>query len=275
MGGWKNRSPALDYLILNQPLAPSTDFPVNHSYDPGLAGVAFHGAIDEGRRLIFVGDEYRIKSYEWGSPTEVYKKPSPVHTLDSNGLKGPMVILPNGSIIRAGKGRAGVYGIESLPTHGERGNEVIGEEIDIDDFDTMRDDAEEIEPSSGSAPTSYIKFVDQAEFKPHIWQPLISSPSTVICAEYAREEGKYSCTGIDLETGKTTSYYLGHGADISAFSVSQTEPQLFLSAANDGFARLFDSRLPLPVLTFDACGQDEFCEAVAFAHPNGIPSESF
>ncbi|CAE6469279.1 unnamed protein product [Rhizoctonia solani] len=269
MGGYKNRSPTLEYFILNQSLAPYTNFPAGHRYEPGLASVAFHGVIDEARRLIFVGDDDRIKSYEWGSPTEVYPEPSPVHTLDTELSKGPMMILPNGSVVRAGKGGASVYDVRSLPTHGEDGDEVIGEEIE--DFDTMCDDPEEIEPSSGSAPTSHIKFFDQPEFKPHIWQPLISAPSTVICAEYAREGGKYSCTGIDLETGKTTSYYLGHGADVSAFSVSQSDPQLFLSACNDGFARLFDSRRPLPVVTFDACGQDEFCEAAALAHPDSIP----
>ncbi|QRW23502.1 WD40 domain-containing protein [Rhizoctonia solani] len=271
MGGYKNRSPALEYFILNKPLAPSTDFPDRHWYEPKLAGVAFHGMIDEGRRLIFLGDDDRIKSYEWGSSTEVYRDPLPVHTLDTESCRGPMMGLPNGFVVRAGKGNAGVYNIESLPTHGEDGDEIVGEEIDLDDFDTMRDDPEEIEPSSGSAPTSHIKFVDHPEFKPNTWQPLISSPSTVICAEYAREGGQYSCIGIDLETGKTAMHYLGHGADISAFSVSKTDPQLFLSACNDGFARLYDTRRPLPVVTFDACGQNEFCEAAAFAHPDSIP----
>ncbi|KAF8755580.1 WD40 repeats protein [Rhizoctonia solani] len=272
MGGYKNRSPALEYFIINKPLAPSTDFPDRHWYEPKLAGVAFHGMIDEGRRLVFLGDDDRIKSYEWGSSTEVYREPLPVHTLDTESCRGPMM-GPNGSVVRAGKGNASVYNIESLPTHGEDGDEIVGEEIDLDDFDTMRDDPEEIEPSSGSAPTSHIQFVDHPEFKPNTWQPLISSPSTVICAEYAREGGQYSCIGIDLETGKTAMHYLGHGADISAFSVSKTDPQLFLSACNDGFARLYDTRRPLPVVTFDACGQNEFCEAAAFAHPESIPSK--
>ncbi|CAE6481558.1 unnamed protein product [Rhizoctonia solani] len=269
MGGYKNRSPALEYLLLNQPLAPSTDFPDLHWYEPGLAGVAFHGAIDESRRLIFVADDDRIKSYEWGSASEVYKDLLPVHTLDSELSRGPITVLPNGSLVRAGKGGASVFDINALPTHGSDGDEIIGESIE--DFDTMRDEIDEIEVSSGSAPTSHIKFLDQPNLKPSLWQPLLTAPSTVLCVESARDEGKYSCIGIDLETGKSTSYYLGHGGDVTAFSVSPAEPQLFLTACNDGFARLFDVRRPLPVLTFDACGQDEFCEAAALAHPDTIP----
>ncbi|CAE7182034.1 unnamed protein product [Rhizoctonia solani] len=242
MGGWKNRSPALEHLFPNQPLAPSVNFTALRWFEPGLSGIAFHGAIDEPRRLILMGDDDRIKSYEWGGPSgETYEKLLPVHTMDTGRRER----------IRS------------------QCSEIIGEEIE--DFDTMRDDPEEIEPSSGSPATSQIKFLDQPNLKPSLWQPLLTNPSTVVCVEYAREKGKYSCIGIDLETGNSTSYYLGNGADVSAFSVSPTDPQLFLTACNDGFARLYDVRRPLPAITFDACGQSEFCEAAALAHPDGIP----
>ncbi|QRW23501.1 WD40 domain-containing protein [Rhizoctonia solani] len=229
MRGVKNRSPALE-----------------------LADVASHGVIDEARRLIFLGDDDRIKSYEWGSSTEVYENLFPVHTLDTKHYQGPMMVLPDGSVVRAGKGNAGVYNIESLPTHGEYEKGIIGRKIKS--FDTRRNDPEKIEPSSGSAPTSHIKFLDYPEFEPSTWQPLVSSPSTVVCAESARKGGRYSCIVIDLETGKTAMHYLGHNA-----------------ACNDGFARLYDTRYSLPVVTFHARGQNEFCEAAALAHPNNIP----
>ncbi|CAE6413050.1 unnamed protein product [Rhizoctonia solani] len=132
-----------------------------------------------------------------------------------------------------------------LPTHGPYGDKTIGKLIK--DLDTIREDPDEIEPSTGSAPTSRIKFLDQPNLKPSLWQPLLTTPSTVVCVESARDKGKYRCIGIDLEAGKSTSYYLGHGADVSEFSVSPTDPQLFLTACNDGFA------------------------PAALAHPDGIP----
>lgn len=67
--------------------------------------------------------------------------------------------------------------------------------------------------------------------------------------------------------------YLGHGATVSDFSVSSGDPQVFLTACHDGFARMFDVRRSLPVLTFDACGQSEFCDTAALAHVDGIPSK--
>ncbi|KAJ1302214.1 hypothetical protein OPQ81_001038 [Rhizoctonia solani] len=332
MAGYKNRSPALDYLILNQPMAPFANFPVLHSFEPGLASVAFHGAVDEARRLIFVGDNDRIKSYEWGNPSEVYEELLPVHTMETEDSEGPMTVLPNGSIVRAGKGGASVWDTVTLPAHGPDGDEIIGEEIE--DFDTMRDDStksafavecsrvinsgnpspersgevrrktfqgprrspglpidpkrwvlvlenptklvtevDEIEPSSGSPPTLHIKFLNQPNLKPSLWQPPLTAPLIVVCIKCAHEKGNYSCITIDLETGKSTSYYLGYGANVSAFSVTSANPQLFLTACNDRFACLFDIRHPLPILTFDSCGTSEFCKAAALAHPDSIPSE--
>ncbi|CUA74739.1 Myosin heavy chain kinase B [Rhizoctonia solani] len=269
MGGYKNHEPALEYLILDQPLAPAVNFPTLHCFDPGLARIAFHGAIDETRRLIFVGDDVRVKSYEWGSPSgETHEELFPVHTLNTKPSGGPMTVLPNGSLVRAGKGGASVFDLQTLPTHGPDGDKIIGKSIN---FRTMRDDPYDVERSSGSIPTSHIKFLDQPNLKPHLWQPLLTAPSTVVCVENAREAGKYSCIGIDLEAEKSTSYYLGHGAVVSDFSVSAGDPGLFLTACNDGLARLFDVRSPLPVVTFDACGHGEFCEAAALAHPNSVP----
>ncbi|CUA78533.1 hypothetical protein RSOLAG22IIIB_13211 [Rhizoctonia solani] len=270
MAGYKNRSPYLQYIVLTKPLEPTVDFPDEYSIEPGLAGVAYHAAIDDSRRLIFVGDNDRVKSYEWGNTENIHEDPFPVHTLDSGGAKGPMIMLPNGSLARAGKGGASVFDIQMLPTHGPDGDAIIGNTIQ--NFDTWRDEDDEIERSSGSLPSSHIKFFDQPNFEPHLWQPLVSTPSTVLCAEKARKTGVFDCIGIDLETGKTISHYLGHGDEISAFSVSPSDPQLFLTACGDGFVRLFDLRRPLPAVTLDACGLKEGCEAAALVMPDGIPT---
>ncbi|KEP47055.1 WD40 domain protein [Rhizoctonia solani 123E] len=271
MGGYKNRSSVLEYLMIGQPLAPSVTFPAQHAVEPRFSDIARHATIDEARRLIFVGDDRRIKSYEWGSPSEVYQDPLLVHNLDTQRSKGPMTILPNGTVVRAGKGGASVWDTQATLGEGNAVQEPIVDSESDDEEDWEDEDEEEVDRSPGLAPTSHIKFFDQPDLNPSLWQPLLTAPSTVVCVEYAREEGHYSCIGIDLEAGKSTSYYLGHGADVSAFSVSPTDPQLFMTACNDGFARLFDVRRPLPAITFDACGQDEFCEAVALAYPDGIP----
>ncbi|CUA74738.1 DENN domain and WD repeat-containing protein SCD1 [Rhizoctonia solani] len=271
MGGHRNRTSVLEYLMLGQPLAPSEKFPVRRWIEPKFFGVGYHATIDETRRLIFLGDDRRIKSYEWGSPTEVYSDPLPVHNLNTEQCTGPMTIVDNRSVLRAGKGGASVWDIQSTLDEGS----TVEEPIDLDELDENGDwegeVPEAVDRSPGLAPTSHIKFLDQPNLKPSLWQPLLTAPSTVVCVEYAREAGKYSCIGIDLEAGKSTSCYLGHGADVSALSVSVGNPQLFLTACNDGFVRLFDVRRPLPSVTFDACGQREFCEAAALAHPDGIP----
>ncbi|CAE6454529.1 unnamed protein product [Rhizoctonia solani] len=276
MTGWKNRSPALDYLLLNQPLNtdPHNEFPNARFIQPGLANIAFHAAVDDNRHLIFIGDGKRVKSYEWGTSEEVYRDPLPVHTLDSGNAEGPIAILPNETVVRTGKGSASVWNINELSTHDEE--DIIGDEIEIEGH-TWRDDPENVELSSGSTPTSRIMYQGIPEFEPTLWKPLVSSASTMICAEYEREEedGTFICVGLDLETGQTTSRYLGHRKDISELSVSEAEPQVFLTGCQDGRARLFDVRQQNPALVLRAGRSGDICEGAALAHPDGIPSKNF
>lgn len=269
MTGYKNRSPGLEYFFLDQE-DKDNDFLESYNFEPGLADIAYHMAIDETGSLIFVGDESRVKSYVWGNPDGTYyDELLPMHTLNSSRHSGPIAILPGGNIARAGKGGVAVWD-KGVETHGDEEKQ-IGEKISVED--TWRDDDDEIEQSSGSLPTSDIKFVDHPNLKPFFWKPLIESPATMLCVDYARDSSHYGCVAIDLEAGgKTRAQYLGHGGTVSDISVSAADPRVFLTACNDGFARLYDIRQSLPVLTFDACGQDAFCEAVALAHPDGIPS---
>ncbi|KAG8708519.1 hypothetical protein FRC08_018857 [Ceratobasidium sp. 394] len=227
-------------------------------------------ALDETRQLIFVGDNDRIKSYAWAAPNgERYERtPHPTHTLKCRRESGPITILPNGTIIRAGKGRAAVWNIDSLETHGETGQGIVGKKHESMVEITDRDDPEDIELSTGSSATSHIKFIDNSDLSMARWEPLVQAPSTMIC-----HPDNYQCFTIDLEHGGTiTARYLGHGGKVHDLSISGADPQVFLTACSDGFARLFDLRSPLPVLTFDACGQSEFCDAAVLAHPDGIPT---
>ncbi|KAG8678274.1 hypothetical protein FRC08_017924, partial [Ceratobasidium sp. 394] len=190
-GGRENRSPVLYYRVLNGSKAPAR----YHTVELGLADVASHVAIDETRRLIFVGDGERVKSYAWATPGgSNYKgKPLPMHTLSCRRTGGPIAVLPNGTVVRAGRGRAAVWDMDSLETHGKDGKRIIGEEDRDILEDTMRDD-------------------------------------------------------------------------------SEGDPQMFLTACDDGYARMFDLRTPLPIVTFDACQLNETCDAAVLAHPDGIPT---
>ena len=44
-----------------------------------------------------------------------------------------------------------------------------------------------------------------------------------------------------------------------------------LTAANDGFVRMFDVREPTPKLTIDAGERSEFIFSALYVHVNGIP----
>lgn len=273
MGGYKNRTPVLNYYIIGDD--DPEMFPDNHFLEIGLADIAYQMTLDESRRLIFLGDNQRIKSYAWGAPGgNIYRKPLATHTLNSRHATGPISVLPNGTVVRAGKGSAAVWNLEGLQTHGARGNGVVGVETELAE-DSWRDDPEEIEQSLGSQPTSQIAFTDNPNLKPSRWHPLVQSPSSMLCTtSNMGDVTDYDCFVLDLEHGgKVATRFLGHGGVIPNFSTSASDPQVFLSACNDGFARLYDLRQPLPVLTFDACGQNEFCDAIALAHPDGIPSE--
>lgn len=271
MCGFKHRSPGLECFLLDKGDDESTGFVESKFVLPGLAHIAVHLATDESRKLVFVGDKYRVKSYKWAAPDGTYHdEPFPTHTLDSGGSSGPIAILPNGTLIRASTGGADVWTLDSLPTHGSKGRKIIGQKMDDYDLDTWRDDSEDIELSTGTPSSSRINFVDQLTLSPSVWQPLIESPSTVLCGDSG---GRYGCTSVDMEHGgKTVARYIGHGGYPTDFSVSAGDPRVFLTACNDGFARLYDVRQALPASTFDACGEAAFCEAAVLAHLDGIPS---
>lgn len=274
--GWKHRSPGLFYFLLDEqdlPVEERPVFPEKRFLEPGLTGVANEMAVDEGYRRIFVGDEKRIKSYSWEDPGGgIYAHhPVPMHTLNSANATGPIIALANGNVLRAGKGGASLWNISSMPTHGPNGKKLIGRKIDVED--TSRDDPENIEPSSGSPATIRIKFLDEPTMAPSVWQLLPQTPK-ILSNTGGKGVSDYGCITIDLDkAGRTAARYLGHGGEIVEFSTSVGDPQVFLTACKDGYARLFDVRRPLPVCTFHVGYNNEGCKGIALAHPDGIPSE--
>ncbi|KAG8776126.1 hypothetical protein FRC12_001086 [Ceratobasidium sp. 428] len=250
MGGYKQRAPHLEYYLL-EGSETNTDFPTAHFVVPGLEEIAIHLAFDETRHLIFIADKKRIKSFAWAAPNgEIYpEEPHPTHTLASGQSHGPLVVLPNGTILRAGKGHVSVWNTDSLPTHGKNGKKLVGVTDRSIRGRTWHDDPEDIEISSGSLPTSFIQFAGHSDLTAGRWKSTVQAPSTMLC-----QTSRSGCATIDMEHGGTiVARYLGHGGTVTDFSVSEGDPQVFATSCSDGFARLFDSRTPLPALTFDAC----------------------
>jgi WD40 repeat protein len=263
-GGYKNRVSALTYFLPTDGV--DKDFE-EYDVNVGLAGLAYHGFVSEERRLIFAADTDRIKSYAWASgDSAAYEKALPTHTLDSNLWHGPLTILPDGRLLRAGTGSAAFWDLDTVGTHGPKGRNRIGKRIDVED--TWRDDPEEIETSHGSAPTGRIEFHDSA-MAVGAWHPHPSSSGVMLCAP----KDTYACVTLDLvHGGKTGARYIGHGGNVEDFSTSGMDVNVFATAGSDGCARLYDVRHPLPVLTFDAGRVSEACSSVILTHPDGIPS---
>ena len=236
-GGWKGRDPLLHYYLLGD---QSTDFLEGASIDPGLSSVPRYVTTDESRKLVFLADDDCVKSFSFAPDNagKVPKRLPNVHTLASQGhFDGPLVVLPNGRLARAGTGQAAVWDLTAPGTH------------------------------------STVAFADDPTYFPAAWQ--LHEPSGhLLCAEGAEESGGYACMSLDLEHGgRRVARYLGHGGEVEKIATSPQDPHVFITAGSDGYARLFDVRRPLPVLTFNTGLQREGCTDVVLVHPDGIPSE--
>jgi WD40 repeat protein len=281
VGGWKNRCPYLQYVF---PTTPTDIFPSHPEQNMklGFADIAYWTATDEDRYLIFAADNRRIKSFAWASPAgTTHTSALPRHTMKSGMYKGPLAVLPGGRLIRAGRGAVAVWNLDGLPTHGEDGEALIWGHLDWED--TGRDDPEEVELSSGSPVDTVIKFEDEG-FYPLVWHAHPSQVGSMICAADPKKtragggEGScsYSTVVVDLEDGgRSVQRYVGHGAELSAGGIATDpagDPNVFLTACLDGYARLYDVRHPLPVLTMNSGGGKEGCPAAVLLHPDGTPS---
>jgi hypothetical protein len=150
-GNWKNRSPELTYWL---PDGDNSDLNDSHSTVVGLMDIAYQAVVDEQKKLIFVADESRIKSFSWASPSvdghtwHNLRSALPVHTLHSGSFDGPLHVIGD-HIFSAGKGSAAMWQINLLQTHGQDGTARIGKKIKVGD--TWRDDEENIELSKISS----------------------------------------------------------------------------------------------------------------------------
>ncbi|KAJ7510942.1 hypothetical protein B0H11DRAFT_1035607 [Mycena galericulata] len=274
MGGYKNRTPMLSYYLLDVPAEDSgQDFPLDARHtDVGLADIAYSAVVDGERKLMFVADDTRIKSYAWGDTHtgEVYKSARPMHTLHTSKARGPLAMLASGRFARAGKGFANVWNLDELATHGPHGRARIGGRYSP--RDSMRDDDDVIETSAGSMPSTTLSFVDP-KLAPATWTAHPSLPGNMICGSDPKKSGDYSCIALDLEHGGATgARYLGCAGEIANISTSNADPSVFVTAADDGYARLYDVRCLLPVLSLSSGLSENSCSAALLVHPEGVPT---
>lgn len=272
-GGYKGRAP---YVYTFYSEEEQADYLQGRAKLLGLADIATQGTVDDETGLLFVGDSNRVKSYSWwdSEKNATRRNIVPTHTLDSKGYEKAIGILPNGRVARVGKSGIAIWNINDLPIH-SADEGLIGESIgeDDEDINTWRDDPEQIERSSGSLPHATIAF-PQA-FNVSLWHNHPNTPGTILVGTESESCDQFYCRALDLENnGRTTARYLGHGGVINQFSTSKGDPNVFVTAADDGLARLYDVRQPLPVLSIQAGTSPQNCTSAVVCHPDGIPCTS-
>ncbi|KAI0787445.1 hypothetical protein C8Q74DRAFT_1315373 [Fomes fomentarius] len=272
--GYKGHDPILRYYRLGDDGDEFYDLDCDAvQMDPGLSNVARWIEMDSERKLIFLADDDRIKSFSWGpnADDELTEVLPNVHTMNSEReYDGPLAVLPGGRLIRAGKGKVAVWNLDTLETHQDNPGKLIGEGTVNTDNSFREEDCKRIERSSGSKAHSIITFAD-AEYQPRAWH-WHAPTGLMLCAENGDDDHRFGCVSMDIEQGRHITRYLGHGHDVDRFSTSSGDPHVFWTAGSDGYARMFDVRRPLPVLTFDTGVQSEACADVLFIHPDGIPT---
>ncbi|KAI0368795.1 hypothetical protein BV20DRAFT_1036915 [Pilatotrama ljubarskyi] len=247
-GGFKARDPVLQYYLLS---AQSDSHLQGASMDPGLSSVPRFVVTDEDHQLIFLADDERIKSFSFASGIhgKALKRLPTVHSMDSERIyEGPMAVLRNGRVARAGKGKAAIWDVSALESQPAQRS------------------------SNGSKAHSVVTFADDASYAPSTWH-LHGPTSRLLCGERSARSGGHSCIALDLEHGgRRAARYLGHGGDVVRITAGPGDPNVFATAASDGYARLFDLRRPLPILTIETGFQREGCADVVLVHPDGIPT---
>lgn len=256
-GGWKQRDPMLEYWFISE------ETNRQEVIQPPLSETARTLALDDARKLMFVADSSRIKSFDWEEGT-------PMHTLRSSGHTGPLAVLPGGRVIRGGKGSALSWNIDQLEIHGPEMKKIGKGKFDYEGSWRDLDDEDSVEPSTGSKSHTTIPFA-QKDFKPQQWH-LHRQTGHMICGE--DEDTGYHVVSLDLEHGgATVARYIGHGGSVLGLSTSEEDANLFATACSDGYTRLYDVRTPLPTTTFDVESSSGMVGDVVLTHINGLPSE--
>ncbi|KAI0719179.1 hypothetical protein C8T65DRAFT_637110 [Cerioporus squamosus] len=294
--GWKYRDPTLTVFLLDEgkggdretrstPNSEDGDAETwAHRHftsmvlEPGLSEIAYAVSMDAVHKLTLVADTHRIKTFYYGHAGDVKfgdwapARGKNVHTLNSKAYTGPIAALPGGRIARAGIGSVAIWDIDRLATH--KGGKRVGRGKFDTEHSWRENEFDEIELSTGSEPTTVVNLDRDVGhlIAPGTWQHHEPTGRMLVGESGKRTQGHYGCFVLDLEHGgKKAMRFLGHGGHVQQFSVSAGDPNVFATAGGDGYARLFDVRHPLPVMTFDHGRCKEFCMTVELIHPDGVP----
>jgi hypothetical protein len=74
--------------------------------------------------------------------------------------------------------------------------------------------------------------------------------------------------------GTVAARYIWYGGTVCDFSTGDGDANALLTAAADGYLRLFDFRQPLPVLTFDVGKPEVPLITAVLAHVDGLLGET-
>ncbi|KAF8311600.1 hypothetical protein DL93DRAFT_2168931 [Clavulina sp. PMI_390] len=275
VGGYKERDPTLSIWSTDPRTMGANGYKFRSHVNTGHIDIAFQLAIDGERHLVWTADETRIKSHHFDLPRlselpDIQKAQDDDdeedndasfiarHTFDSDGtsvtFRGPIALVDNGAkLLRCGPQGVAIWDVDAAPTHGEDGNKILGEELDIEvlaeitsrDSDVFMD---KVEASSGSPLTSQLDFdVSLGQVNITGWANDPSDQNKAMVVFTGDEQ--YSVFGLDLVTGKRRNRYLGHGACVSQISTLAQDSAVFLSSCYDGAARLYDVRMSTPVMT--------------------------
>ncbi|KAH9838317.1 uncharacterized protein C8Q71DRAFT_750419 [Rhodofomes roseus] len=257
--GYKSRDPMLLYWLPNE--GPN---PEQNSVEPPLIEPGLNIVLDDTRKLMFVEDIDRVKSFSWAD-----KSGDPVHTLNSfRSHRGPLALLPNGRLIRGGEGSALCWTLDELETHGPDYRRIGAGVYRWDNCLRSLPSDEDEEHSTGSRPSTRITFADRGFF-PRIFH--LHQPSGHLLVGEDPNRG-HACVELDMDHGGAVAgRYLGHAATVADFSTSEGDANVFLTASADGYARLYDRRQPLPVLTFDVEKREGPLFAAMLVHVDGLP----
>ncbi|KAJ6506485.1 hypothetical protein DFH09DRAFT_1334830 [Mycena vulgaris] len=77
------------------------------------------------------------------------------------------------------------------------------------------------------AGTGSVAFWNLNEIHPNLSGNMLCAPTVGHCYR------DYACVSLDLDSAKTATRYLGHAGAITAFSMSEADPSVFLTAATD------------------------------------------
>ncbi|KAF7318355.1 WD40 repeat-containing protein [Mycena chlorophos] len=209
----------------------------------GLANVATELCVDDHeseRRLVWVADDRRAKSYRWSISDKGDVQSHPVHTLRTKGFDNALFLSHDGSrIMRSGRSGMAVWDVDALKTHGQGGYEIVGKERLAEAHHTSRDVYENVELSGGAMPSRLVEHESFAKITVAKAHPAGGSQ---ILAGYATG----GVAGLDLQTQQVGTTFHQRGQKINTIATSASDPNAFVTASGDGVVRLYDARESTP-----------------------------